>query len=238
MKTLLSLSFFMLAFSTGIYSQQFSDSHLMDFQLKNIEDFYSNTTIKTNIEQNDKYLSNVKGSPYLVDEFKNGDIVTTSNTKYIGIPLRYNAYNNEFEDPNKNAYNLEKSTIKNLQIGDTQFIYKAYVINKNIAGRSYFEVLLSGKADLLKQYHVRFEPEKAPAAYADPIPARFSPEKADYYILFGDEAAQRIDNTKELLSCIPDKKEEIEKFIKSNKLRMSNEKDVIKIIEFYNSSEK
>lgn len=203
---------------------------------RTFDEFYSRKIIESNFSGNSLDLSSIQGSPFLNNDFQSGSIVTTSNTSFDDVPIRYNIFNDEmeFRGNDNNSYYFEKSTIKSLQIGNIEFIYKAYS-NKNSIGRSYFEVLTKGAVTLLKRYHVRFEEGQPAKAFADPTPAKFNTLEPDYYIEIGEQEAIRFSNLKNLLEILPSKKSEIEKFTKSNKLKTGNQADLIKIIEFYNS---
>lgn len=228
MKKLTILVLTILSVSNIILSQPTRNSTL--------DDFYSKKMIETNLSGNHYDISNIMGSPYLNNDFQTGDILTTSNTYYDGISLRYNIYNDdmEYKGKDENIYSLEKSTITIVNIGDTEFIYKAYSNNGTI-GRSFFEVLSKGKITLLKQYHVRFEQEQPAKAFADPVPAKFNSTRSDYYILIGEHEPKRISNFKDMIELLPDQKSEIEKYIKSNKLKFGSQEDISKIIAYYNS---
>ena len=202
---------------------------------KTFDEFYSKKMIESSISKNSLDISDIQGSPYLNNDFQTGSIVTTSNTNYNDISIRYNIFNDEmeFKGNDNNIYSFEKSTIKNLFIGNTEYVFKAFSI-KNSLRRSYFEVLTKGTVTLLKQYHVRFEEEQPAKAFADPVPAKFNRLRSDYFI-FSNKEAQKFSGFKDLSELLPDKRTEIEKFIKSKKLKISNEEDIIKVIDFYNS---
>jgi len=183
-------------------------------------------------------ISNIKGSPYLNSEFINGEVTSTNNTTINNVPLRYNIYSGEmeFEGEEKKTFYLEKSTVKNIKIGDSEFIYKIYLLNNKMS-RSYFEILYHGKATLLKRYRMIFESAKPPKPYQDPVPAQFKTASPDFYIAFGDNEAKRIFSSKELVETLPDKKAETVAYIKKNKLKVNNQEDLIKILQFYNSGQ-
>ena len=217
-----------------------SSFHLFsqEIYIRTIEEFYNKKMVSEGISGKTLDLLNIKGSPYFNNQFQKGEVLTTSNTKYIGIPLRYNIYNNEieFEGKDKKVYNLEKSTVKSVKIDSTEFIYKTFNI-KNHFIRSYYEVLLQGKSILLKQYQVEFEEEKPAKPYQDPVPARFKQPKVDFYITKDYSEVQKISNFKDLSSILSDKTKEMEKYIKTNKLKIGKQEDLLDIVRFYNSLE-
>ena len=179
--------------------------------------------------------SGVQGSPYLNADFKQGEVISTSNTVAKDIPLRYNIFDDEieFQSNDKKVFLIEKSTVKSIKIGDSEFVYKAYSQNNKL-NRSFFEILVQGKATLLKQYHIIFEEEQLPKAYEAAVPAQFKPKKADFYIAFDDAEAKRFVGIKDLIELLPDKKTELAEFIKKNKLKVGDQEDIVKAIQFYN----
>ncbi len=208
------------------------------YPAKSLEDFHFKLLTEKEGNSNRLDYSAVQGSPFLNKDFQQGEVSTTSNTAFNNVLLRYNIYEDEmeFEAEDKKTFYLEKSTIKNVKIGDSEFIYKAYASNNKL-GRSYFEVLLRGKATLLKQYRVVFEAAKLPKAYEDATPAQFKTSKSEFYIAFGDEEANRISGFKELLDLLPDKKMEVAEFLKKNKLTLGKQEDIIQVIQFYNEGQ-
>lgn len=207
-----------------------------EIHIKTIDEFYTKQMIEKGTTGNTISLENIKGSPYLDDTFLSGEILTTSNTQYTGVPLRYNIYNDEieFQGKNKEAYNLEKSTIKSVTINKTTLVYRPYAISEKM-GRSYFELLVNGKVKLLKRYQVRFEKEQPAKPYKDPVPAQFKTNSPDFYVAIEEAEARKISGTKDLLSLFPEKQAEISAFIKSKKLKTGKQEDLIQIISFCNN---
>ncbi|HBL75510.1 MAG: hypothetical protein A2W90_03490 [Bacteroidetes bacterium GWF2_42_66] len=212
-----------------VFSQEQSISKLM-------ENFHLSASREKGGMGNQLDYSNIPGTPFFNDNFKKGEVTTTSNTVVSNVPLRYNVYADEieFEEESKKTFYLDKSTVKSVKIGDSEFIYKAYSMNNKL-GRSYFEVLLQGKATLLKQYRVQFEEAKPAKAYEDPTPAQFKSATPEFYIAFGDAEADRISSSKQLTEILSDKKTEVAEYMKKNKLKIGNQEDIIRIIQFYNT---
>ncbi|MDX9881927.1 MAG: hypothetical protein RBS73_07655 [Prolixibacteraceae bacterium] len=210
-----------------------------NYPSKSLEEFHFSVLTEKSRMGGQYDYSSIQGSPFLNNEFVKGEVTSTSNTIVSDVPLRYNIYADEieYEEKDKKTFYLDKSTVKNIKIGGSEFIYKAYLLNNKL-GRSYFEVLLRGKATLLKQYRVNFEDAKPAKAYEDPSPARFKTSKPDFYIAFGDAEAKRISGAKQLSEeLFSDKGTEIAGFIKKNKLKTGDQEDIVRIVQFYNEGQ-
>lgn len=227
MKKFIYLLLFLFLMSGNLFSQVIT--------IQSLDEFYTNQTLEKSMNGHSVDYSVFKGSPFVNEQFVKGDILTTSNTKYVGIPLRYNIYSDaiEFEGKNKSAFEFEKSIIKSVTIDTTEYIYKPYGSNNNI-NRSFFEVLLRGKATLLKKYNVRFEKEQPAKPFSDPVPAQFITSKPDFYVAFGESEARKIFALKDFIKIFPDKQSELQQYIKTNRLKLGNQEDLIKIIQYYN----
>lgn len=186
-----------------------------------------------------KFLTeaNIDGTPYLDDEFIEGSVFTTSKTQYVGVPLRYNIYNDqiEFQLGEGPAQALAApETIEMIEFGDYLFEYVPFVNVKKIR-RGYFIVEEKGNATLYSRPQVVFENAKEPAAYQEAVPARFVKRPDEYYIRIGKEPAMLIAKKKDLEEAFPDHKKEMAAFIKKNRVRPNNEEQIKELVQYYNS---
>jgi hypothetical protein len=99
--------------------------------------------------------------------------------------------------------------------------------------QTYYEVLDSGKVELLKCYSVRFDDRKY---YAQASITRVFQQTATYYLRLADGTMKKIEKgTDALPSLLVDKKDELQKFIGEKNLRCRKENDWRKVIAYYNS---
>lgn len=204
--------------------------------VKTVEDFYSLKMIQGELFGQKMNFGDIKGTPYLNDEFIEGDVVSTSNTKYVGIPLRYNCYSDqmEFKGEDGKPIAVENSIVKSVIIDGKEFIYSAYS-NGNKIHRSYFEIIKAGDISLLKKYETRFNEAQPAKAYQDPVPAMFKETIPQYYFKQGKSEALKITKAKEFLKMLPEHQDKMHKYLKENKLKMNNEDDLIKLFDHYNT---
>jgi hypothetical protein len=171
-----------------------------------------------------------KGSPYLYENFVPGTLKI--NKEVFNVSIRYNAYQDEFEM--KNAKDeivavLKKSDV-DVQMGNQ--IYKLLNYNNKL---TYFEILSDGvNMRLLKKDIKKFmEAKEAENSYSSAKPAKFVLE-TNYYLQSNNSITPVKLNKKSILAQF-DKKAEVTKFIKLNKLRLKTEDDIKKLLIYYNT---
>lgn len=208
-----------------------------NYQLRNAIDLFRSNIIADREMKNALTETDIDGSPYLNDEFITGEIFTTSKTQFSNIPLRYNIYNDEieFKSPEGNISALGvPEIIDKLVFGDYTMIYAPYTYAKKM-NRGFFIVIISGKASLYVRPNIDYIKPVPPAAYKDAKPAKFVKKVDTYYIRIGTDAAQLIENKKDLEKVFPDHKKEIAAFIKNNKINHRKEDKLKELVDYYNS---
>ena len=186
--------------------------------------------------RNNLAISDIKGSPYLDDQFRVGNVQTVDNLLYKDIPLRYNCFDDVLEFKNNDvSFELKpKDIIRRAEFGGQVFSYKEYESNGGTA-KSYFAILEEGKATLCARYTIKFYEAEPIKAYADPVPARFDDLDESYYISLDNAPAKGILNNKKLIEILADKKKEMESFISKQKLSVRKVEDLKKITAYYNT---
>lgn len=228
MKRLLTLVIFLNLLLPGARAQQIVNMSL--------DDFYREFK-KYQYNENVGEVVDVHGSPWDKTEFVTGDIVTTSNQRYAGVPLRLNIYNDqiEFRNPEGKAFNIGiPELIDHIMIGNEKYIYAPYTIANRIE-KGYFMVLSEGKALLLQKKNVTLLPAEPAQAYKDPVPARFKRTESDYYLRVLPAEAKRVRNKKELVAIVGELPQSVEEFLKKNKTRFNKAEELTELINFYNS---
>jgi len=220
---------FMLMILTGSLRAQTMMNGLMDdFRFKKItEGTYAGNSLK---------LSDIKGTPFLEEDFNPGKITTRDGVVYTDIPLRYNGYTDDLEfRKGEDNYNIDpKTNVKRAEFGGRTFSCLSYDDGKKIKD-GFFEILTEGKAILLVKYTVKFLEKDEVKAFAEPKPARFDPALKEYYITIDNAPAQLISNKKGLLEMFGDKKGSVETYISKNKIPVRGDDALTKIVVYYNS---
>ncbi len=206
--------------------------------IKTADEFWR---LQTNGERMSKIIlsdKDIEGSPYLNDNFISGNVITKKGVKYIGIPLRYNIYsqNFEFKTPKQILEFRDPASIREVEIKNEKFIFVPFKKkNKKLDWGFFQKINKSGPAQLLIRYRVTFSNATKPGAYSDAKPAGFSDKEKLFFVKFGTHPAVRIFRSSDFIDNAPKHKTEIKKFIKSNKIKVRRQKDLLKLVNYYNS---
>ncbi len=173
----------------------------------------------------------VEGNPFFNKNFLSAKVEGATNL----VPARYNMYTDTIELMNDGTiYELPKantySKITFVNSGET-FVY----INEGINAVGYYLELVPGKYRLLKKLKSEFR-DAVPAlnSFTAATPPKFETEKPIYFIKFGNDFIKIPKNSKELDASFSDKKDALNDFIKTNKIKLNKEEDLIKLINFLN----
>jgi hypothetical protein len=205
--------------------------------IKSADEFWRIQTRYKGTIRNILKEKNIQGSPYLNAAFQTGEILTKKNIRYISIPVRYNIYsdNIEFKKPDQQIMELaDPSVIREVKMGKVTFVYSPYLSNKK-KQYGFFQLLNSGSAEGLIRYSIQFLPATPPGAYKSAQPARFSPTETQLYVRFGEDPAVKVSKNSDFMRALPDKKAVVSKFIKKERIRAGREKDLLKLLNYYNS---
>lgn len=180
--------------------------------------------------------SELIGSPYVNKVFM---VAKVENIKGI-VPMRYNAYSDEFEfldDKNDTLVLLKNKTFDNIVFTAKQTNYRLvdYTNKDGEEIKGYLISLVSKNGfTLFKKQKISYNPEKPSRnTYEKTISANFSTDKEIYYLKHNDEEIIEFPSSKKaLLKQYPEKKEAIEAFIKENRISFSKEEDLIKLVGF------
>jgi len=228
--------FLMSIFFLGFVNYSFGQVPL-DYNVQQTIDFYITNKFISEAGNNSLTENDIKGSPYLNDEFVNGSIYTIQKLQYNDIPLRYNIYNDnlEFKTPEDVVQALSTPDIVDKAVfGETHLVYSPYLLSgKNKKG--FFIVLEEGKVSLYSKPGVLFRERTEPGAYKDPEPPKFVKKSDEYYIRVGTGQAQIIGNKKELIAAFPDNQDKITSFMSKNKTKTNKPESLKELVKYYNS---
>lgn len=200
---------------------------------ENFMNNYRNVVINTS-----KNISgeNITGTPFTTDVFVLGKVIGYKNN-YL---LRYDAFNDQMLAKRKDdrVVIVNKETITEVTFNDgTKYVVFDYTFD-GAKKNGYLEVLLSNSViSLFKKEVINFRPAQKPATgYDQPKPPAFKKARDRYLISNKKGEINSFIKKKDFLNFFPDKKTDIEKFIKSNKIKLTKEKDLISLIKYVNSS--
>jgi len=182
-------------------------------------------------------LNNVVGTPFMNNTFEKGKIYTADGTTIDGAMMRYNVYNDKMEVEVKDLlYELSQEMVSGVKIGDRTFNSVQFRLAKKEA-RGYLEMIRDGEWKLYCRHEKKFKEAQPQKAMEDrPSPAEFKDLPGSYLIMRpGDKKALHVKNKKDLLNIFPVHKNEIQSYIKKNKLKHNEEEDLCALLTYYES---
>ncbi|MFV0266575.1 MAG: hypothetical protein ACK5HT_05505 [Draconibacterium sp.] len=209
----------------------------VNYQLSSAVDFVRTYKIASGEYYSELSEKDILGSAFLNQEFINGSVYTTTKFQYTDIPLRYNIFNDniEFKTPeNKILAIAAPETIDKITFGDYTMEYLSYMNVKKVR-KGYMLLITKGKASLYAKPEVIYKKATEAGAYKEPEPAKFERRSDIFYIRIETASAQRIDNKKDLLQVFPDHQNDMEAFVKKNKISPAKIDELKSVIEYYNS---
>jgi hypothetical protein len=218
-----------VTFTSGLsFSQVISNN--------SFEEFYKQYKMNE-YRQNFGMKSDVAGTPYETEEFENGEIITSNNIRYTGIPLRFNIYSNEMEFRTEDDRILcigAPEFIDSVVVGKEKYVYSPYMLGSKMM-RGYFKVLSEGRVILLLRKNVILKPAEPAGAYKEAVPATFVKNPDEFYLRILPAEAKKIAGKKDLQEVLANYPSAMDDFFKKNKIRFSKSEDMIKLVQYYNS---
>jgi hypothetical protein len=188
--------------------------------------------------QYETYTTTV-GDPFLYKKFHEGEIIFKNGETYK-LNLRYDIYSDQvhLKDNDKIYGIIHPEALASISIDTLKLLYCNFV--RSPADQSfeagYFILKTDGKCKLLVRKKIRIQDSEPPKGLQEARPSRFVAMDDAYYVKQeGKSTAVRINGKKDLLTVLEDRKEEINRLIKSEKLKAKSEADLTKIVTFYNS---
>jgi len=228
-KFLFFVSFLAFTNINAQYSGIQSDSNFTEAIVSNME----NAMRLSGAEENSK-LSYVKGSPYESNSFILGKAKYKNIDDSKSFYLRYNIYNDVIEiQDSENIIGLIKSLNIYAVIKNKEYHYEIYSIDNEKTDEGYFILLSKGEnSNLYLRKTKEFKDKvKAKDSFHKDISAAFI-DSESYYIKKDRVLFPVTKNKKEFLLQFPEMKDDLKKYMKSEKINLKSEKDVIKLFNY------
>lgn len=178
--------------------------------------------------------ADIQGSPYYDINFSSAKFISGNTETALA---RYNSYSDEieFQKDNKTFSLPPTSTFTRIEFTDTEDKLVKIDTNDDLSG--YFFELVNGNISLYKKIKTKFvSAVPASSSYSSDKPASFKTLAPVYYIKTDKGFIKNPKNQKDITEQIPEKKEAIETFVKSNKIKFNKEEDLIKLVNFLNQN--
>lgn len=179
---------------------------------------------------------NIEGSTYINSAFLPSKV---TGLNLVTPPMRYNAYKDEIEFlKDEKTFYLTKSDSLEVKLLGTSYKYLEYQVKDgNESGfliQLYFNI--AEKVSLYKKEKVVYvEKSEAVSGYDEDKPARYKKEDDKFYIKVSDKIIFMPKKKKELLALFPNNEKDVEGFIKTNKISLDEENDLITLVKFLNT---
>jgi len=229
----LFIPFLFLCFSFVSFSQQANSSAYFDPIVYNgLTRIEHNNTGSNNID-----LSKVKGSPYENNNFQSGKAIDLNSKRTEVFYIRYNIYNDVIELKtnlsDKAGNGLIKSEKVYVIINNKKYYYKKYLENNSNTKEGYFILLKKGNHSSLYLKKIKkFKDKVIPQnSIEKEKPAEFIDDHA-YYLQKGDILVKVLSRKKKFLEQHPDISKKLGKYMKSEKINLKSEKDIIKLFNY------
>ena len=166
-----------------------------------------------------------EGSPYMNDEFRQA-FVQSGDLKFQAVPMRYNVVEDVMEFQKGAFIHLldPDPKIAKIEMGEATFVVPK-------THKSFYVSHVSGNLSLLSKSIVNFRPANDLMG----IPAKYGRQPDVYYFMLGDSQPVKVSGLKTFLEMIPEKKDEMEKFARDEKISFKNKGDLFRLVEHFNS---
>jgi hypothetical protein len=220
------LYLFLAIITTSLFSSRAKAQFIQDYQ--------------GNPVQSMSYVD-VQGFPFIFEQWNQGIVRLNNGKSYSNVQLKYDLVSDEvfFKDLKTDQVLkfvdqvLEFKLIPAGQAAEQALIFRnGFLSNEGISPKAYYQVLFDGGVKLLKR-KIKKVVEIKPFNSASST--KIFEEIESYYISKENKTIKIRKDKKQILSELADHSEDLEKFIKIEKLNIKLEADLIKLIAYYNS---
>jgi hypothetical protein len=180
----------------------------------------------------------VNGSPYLDPEFQFGVMSTVEAVSIEGLKYRYDIYSDEMQFilREDTASITKPLTLRHIEIGPKKFIYDVYETGENTVAAGYFEVIEEGQLTGLLRREMELEQDIYVQNYGGGGGTKdfYYKENKSFYLKVGKDIARKVTSKKSFLEVIPDHRDEVKAFMKSEKISIKRPEKLKEAIAFYN----
>ena len=182
-------------------------------------------------------LDDIDGSPFLIPKkwvhgtisfTHTDDLYTTEEMNYCILLQQIWVRDNE----ELLALTDQKMVKKIVLNNSSTFVYKDQKGKPNL----YELIVETPGIELIKRYEARmFGPEQVSSGYKTPKNARVETTTQLFFWKIGQEPVMIVNNRDNLVQLFPDHQPELKTFADKNKINPKNEKDLIRLFEYYRS---
>ncbi len=187
----------------------------------------------TNSRSNNSY-ENIKGSPFLFDDFVVGQVKMKNGKIYKG-ELRFDEYADQLEFKNQkgevltvlSSNNIERVVLRNVTLVNVPE-------SPNSDKDKFYREITSGKYSLLAQEPVVYKDPQSARPYVEARPAMFVKRDLEYYVWNPKTGLVQLKNKKSFDEIATSQNAKLHNFIKKEKIKVSDEEGLIKLVQYLN----
>jgi len=225
-----------VAFRAFVFSQGFGTG--LENQT-NINQLSTATGPTSVVRQFYERYAGVKGTPYLWESFRAGEVIAEDGKKYQATYLNYNAYRGELifkKAPTEPQMILSKKFVKSFRVDSTSssdFNRFKNLTFANPGESGFYSMLYQGKLQLVCRLSKTLVKADYQGAYSAGREYDKFVENIEYYFVSPkNELTSFKLTTGAIANCFPNHAEEIKSFIKKSSLKPKNLPDLIKVFQY------
>ncbi|GGH17285.1 hypothetical protein [Pedobacter zeae] len=179
----------------------------------------------------------VKGSPYLSDNWTFGKVTTKSGKQYVDVPLKYNVMDDKliFKHENGNQMYFVEPVIafelNNLISGTSAKFVNGLPAIDHYNALSYYEVIFSGPISLFKKTNKVITESKE---YGSALINKSFNTTLNYFALSDGKISKITPNRKAISTLFPSKEQQLNDYLKKEKIDLKNDEDLKKLFAYLN----
>jgi len=202
------------------------------YSVANIDDLVQQLNLNQAVSGN---APDIQGSPYLIDEFTEGEIFFDGKYRIPEIALRLNLSNGELEFKKNNVVLAmsNPSRINKVVMGEYTLVYIPKQKKGKVEGfvRRWHEKLPC----IITKMESEFLKKEAAKAYVDPKPARFERLTDKHYIMKSPTEIEKVTSVKKLIKYLGKHEEALSSFAKKEKVSSGNVQELVELLNYYHS---
>ncbi len=185
----------------------------------------------------EKSYSDVSGTAFLFDDWLKGTVEQGNKISYKDVDLKYSLYKDElfFKNPKDGSMLSFVLPVKAFSLaikGKTEIYRNGFPAVDNFNTNSFYQVLFDGGIKLLfKSYKTLIEVKP----YNATITEKKFVDNSVYYILKDNVMTKFKPSKKDFLEIFNSKANEIDAFIKKEKIDFKQQQDLTKVFQYYST---